>query len=116
MGIILNILCSFLFNSILKMCIDATVRDELLIFRSVGNESIISETAIVTVVLLNADRVLCYKFLTCPPGFNGFSKRKSLVEINIAKVGEVIKKYGSCLGLLSHQASFKFVMNPSQED
>ncbi len=82
------------------MRIDATVRDELLVCLTVRDEGIVCKAAIVTVVLLNADRVSCCKFLKCLLGFNGFSRRETLMEICKAKAGEVINKYGSCLVLL----------------
>ncbi len=46
-----GMLCNF----ILKMCIDATIRDELLICLTVRDDGTVSKAAIVTVVLLNMD-------------------------------------------------------------
>ncbi len=68
------------------MRIDATVRDELLVCLTVRDEGTVSKAAIVTVVLLNADRVSCSKFLKCFLGFNGFSRRETLMKMYKVKV------------------------------
>jgi len=83
--IVLDVTDGTLCNSILKMCIDATVRDELLVCLTVRNEGTVSKAAIITVVLLNADGVSCGKFLKCFLGFNGFSRRETLMEMYKAK-------------------------------
>ncbi len=107
MGIVLDIMDGPLCNSILKMNIDATVRDELLVCLIVRDEIIISKMAIVTVVLLNVDRVSCRKFLKCFLAFNDFSRAKSLVEMDISQAREVVNKYGGCFASISSQPSFE---------
>ncbi len=86
MCIVLDVTDGTLCNSILKMCIDTTVRDELLVCLTVRDEGTVSKVAIVTVVLLNTDRVSCSKFLKCFLGFNGFSRRQTLMEMHKEKV------------------------------
>ncbi len=103
----MNIAGRLLCNSILKVCIDAAVRDELLIYITVRDERIVSKMSIVTVVLLDVDRVSWCQFFKCFLGFNGISRRKSLLEIYIVKAGEVVDKYGSVLVPLLCQTSFE---------
>ncbi len=74
---------------------------------TVRDEGTVSKAAIVTVVLLNVDRVSCRKFLKCFLAFNDFSRAKSLVEMDISQAREVVNKYGGCLALISSQPSLE---------
>ncbi len=66
---------------------DTTVGDDYLACIKVGDESTVSKTTIVIMVLLYVDRLSCCKIFKCFLGFNGISRSKSLVEMYTAKVG-----------------------------
>ncbi len=94
-------------QAVLEVGIDPTVGESLLPLGAVVNECIVSEAAIVSMVVFNGDNMVggkLFKSLFC---LDSFIAGHACHHVDVAEAGEVVEKNGCCLVALDGQLAFE---------
>ena len=94
-------------NTILEVGVDSTVGKSLFLSCAVVDECIVGETAIVCMIVIDADVVIGGELLECMFCLDGFVAAEVLHEMDIAEAREVVDEDGCCLVSLFGERSFE---------
>ena len=89
------------------MGVDSTVGKSLFLACAVVDECIVGKTAIVCMIVIDADVVVGSELLKCMFCLDGFVTAEVLHEMDIAEAREVVDEDGCCLVSLFGQRSLE---------